>query len=356
MEHSDARRLIGFYRACYLADSRELDLDDFARLPAGIREQWSYRDNSVLDWVGSRLTRQVEVTFLDEHFRSRLALIRLSNEQFYDRRLRVMKERPGQEHCDSLQLERLEGERARDGVNAREVERVLELIQEHVARYADSLAKPSIGVLSPFRDQVERIRQRIGASMALEQLRQFRLLVATFYGFQGEERDLMILSFAIHGGGGQAATYLNREDMFNVAVTRARERQVLLFSGDERQLPSGHLLRRYLESMTWPLSASRGGDSELDDFQHRLCSALQAHGVKTWIRYPLAGLLLDIFCQRGDKCLAVDLIGFPGEGEGFLELERYQMLVRAGLDIVPLSYGLWALEPEQTLQALLRRL
>jgi len=28
----------------------------------------------------------------------------------------------------------------------------------------------------------------------------------------------------------------------------------------------------------------------------------------------------------GDKCLAIDLIGFPGEGEGFLELERYLVL------------------------------
>lgn len=76
----------------------------------------------------------------------------------------------------------------------------------------------------------------------------------------------------------------------------------------------------------------------------------------TWTRYPLAGLLLDVFCQRGDKCLAIDLIGFPGDGEGFLELERYRVLARAGLEVVPLSYGLWSQEPERALQALLQRL
>ena len=161
------------------------------------REAWSYRDNSVLDLVGLQLASQEAVVFLDEHFRSRPALIRFSNELFYDQRLRVMKERPGFDACDSLQLLRIEGQRGRNGANEAEVERVLELIAAHLAEYRGSPLKPSIGVLSPFRDQVERIRLRIGETLPLEQLREFRLLVDTPYGFQGEERDLMILSFAI---------------------------------------------------------------------------------------------------------------------------------------------------------------
>ncbi|MDH1559531.1 hypothetical protein N5I19_11250 [Pseudomonas chengduensis] len=56
------------------------------------------------------------------------------------------------------------------------------------------------------------------------------------------------------------------------------------------------------------------------------------------------------------RCLAIDLIGFPGEGEGFLELERYLVLARAGLETLPLSYGLWREAPEQALQAVLVRL
>lgn len=339
----------------FLSRSREGQLLQRAGLRAEERETWSYRDNSVLDLVGQRLASQEAVVFLDEHFRSRPALIRFSNEQFYDRRLRVMKERPGMEGCDSLQLERLGGERGRNGANEDEVTRVLALLDEHLQRYQDSPLKPSIGVLSPFRDQVERIRRRIAERLPLEQLRDFNLLVDTPYGFQGEERDLMILSFAIHGGASQAAAYLNRADLFNVAITRARERQVLLFSGDERQLPGAHLLRRYLET----LESSRTPawqPGEMDDIRRQLCSALEARGVTTWSHYPLAGLVLDVFCRRGDRCLAIDLIGFPGEGEGFLELERYLVLARAGLETLPLGYGLWKLEPELALQAILQRL
>ncbi|OLU31679.1 DEAD/DEAH box helicase [Pseudomonas sp. PA27(2017)] len=347
----DARQL---RHLSFLSRNREVQLLQRSGLPGEDRERWSYRDNSVLDLVGLHLPEQSALTFLDEHFRSRPALIRFSNQRFYDNRLRVMKERPGLAHCDSLQVQRLTGERAGNGVNQVELERVLQLIDEHIARYADSPVKPSIGVVSPFRDQVEAIRQRV-AGLDLQRLRDFRVLVDTPYGFQGEERDLMIVSFALDTGASQAAVYLNRPDMFNVAITRARERQVLLFSGNERQLPTDHLLRRYLESAAQPPEAPHQ-QPEQDDFERALCTALAAHGVVTWTRYPLAGLLLDVFCQRGDKCLAIDLIGFPGDGEGFLELERYRVLARAGLEVVPLSYGLWSQEPERALQALLQRL
>ncbi|KAB0546843.1 AAA family ATPase [Pseudomonas argentinensis] len=347
----DARQL---RHLSFLSRHREGQLLQRSGLPGEERERWSYRDNSVLDLVGLHLPEQRALTFLDEHFRSRPALIRFSNQRFYDNRLRVMKERPGLTHCDSLQLQRLTGERAGNGVNQVELEHVLQLIDAHIERYADSPVKPSIGVVSPFRDQVEAIRQRI-AGLDLQRLRDFRVLVDTPYGFQGEERDLMIISFALDASSSQAAVYLNRQDMFNVAITRARERQVLLFSGDERQLPADHLLRRYLESAAEP-STPRHQQPEQDAFERALCTALEAHGVLTWTRYPLAGLLLDLFCQRGDKCLAIDLIGFPGDGEGFLELERYRVLARAGLEVVPLSYGLWAQEPDRALQALLQRL
>jgi len=338
----------------FLSRPREIDLLERAGLDGRQREQWSYRDNSVLDLVGLQLADPRAVTFLDEHFRSRPALIRFSNEQFYNGQLKVMKERPGSEGCDSLQLIRLRGERAGSGVNQAEVEQVLGLLEAHLQRYAGSAIKPSVGVLSPFRDQVDAIREQAAATLSLEQMREFRLLIATPYGFQGEERDLMIISFAVHGGASQAAAYLNREDMFNVAITRARERQLLLYSGDERGLAPGHLLRRYLEGLQAPPTAV--SPEARDAFQQEVCAALHAHGVRTWAGYPLAGLLLDVFCQRGDRCLAIDLVGFPGEGEGFLELERYLVLARAGLETLPLSYALWRLEPERALRALLQRL
>jgi superfamily I DNA and/or RNA helicase len=41
-------------------------------------------------------------------------------------------------------------------------------------------------------------------------------------------------------------TFLNNENLFNVAVTRARRRQVIYTALDPRNLPADHLLREYL--------------------------------------------------------------------------------------------------------------
>lgn len=410
MQDYDARiaQLLAFYRSAYLADSRDLNLDNLSTLAAGRLAWLDGRDElasgalpllALAPSVGAELERQQRL------YQRELQLVygvlpvcgRLGNGEgpatafcaplvYYEanlssgsegdahllaidthqpllnwRLLRQLLVEGDNASLDDLPLSDapidahvLGGERTRSGVNQQELEHVLQLIDEHIGRYADSPVKPSIGVVSPFRDQVEAIRQRI-AGLDLQRLRDFRLLVDTPYGFQGEERDLMIISFAIDTSASQAAVYLNRQDMFNVAITRARERQVALFSGNERLLAEDHLLRRYLQSFAeQPMSVATQPDQ--DEFERALCDALQAQGVATWTRYPLAGLLLDVFCQRGDKCLAIDLIGFPGEGEGFLELERYRVLARAGLEIVPLSYALWSQEPEMALQALLKRL
>ena len=77
----DARQL---RHISFLSRVRETQLLQRAGLQAEEREAWSYRDNSVLDLVGLQLASQEAVVFLDEHFRSRPALIRFSNELFYD--------------------------------------------------------------------------------------------------------------------------------------------------------------------------------------------------------------------------------------------------------------------------------
>src|SRR5690606_39557550 len=143
----DARQL---RHISFLSRVRETQLLQRAGLQAGEREVWSYRDNSVLDLVGLQLASQDAVVFLDEHFRSRPALIRFSNELFYDQRPRVMKERPGVETCDSLQLLRIDGQRGPNGVNEAEVERGLALITAHLQEYQNAPIKPSTGVLSRF--------------------------------------------------------------------------------------------------------------------------------------------------------------------------------------------------------------
>lgn len=93
----------------------------------------------------------------------------------------------------------------------------------------------------------------------------------------------------------------------------------------------------------------------MESARQNLCQALESQGVSVWSHYPLAGQVLDLFCRRGDKCLAIDLIGFPGRAKAFSNWSA-TWCWRAGLETLPLSYGLWREAPEQALQAVLERL
>ena len=345
----------------FLARQQEVRLYEQAGLQMQVYEQWSYRSNSLLDLTAMQIRDQQAITFLDEHFRSRPELIRFSNEQFYNNRIKVMKERPelDEEHSKRPQaiiLERLEGERSDKKDNRAEVLRVIEIVQAHVKQYESVLKKPSIGILSPFRAQVDALRTEVAFRFTRSEIAAFNMLVATPYGFQGEERDLMILSFALDSNSRQASVYLNRSDMFNVAITRAREQQYVLFSGDVKALPTNNLLRFYLQDIEKKRIANLENDSPVSGFHQQVIEALRPYGVRVWTHYPVAGQLIDLICCHNGKMLAIDLIGFPGLGEEFNALDRYQILARAGLEMIPVSYGVWTVDREATIQAILGRL
>lgn len=343
--------------------SRQLEQHTFQKtgLPAETFEKWSYRDNSLLDLVNAQIKDGNAITFLDEHFRSRPELIAFSNQHFYNNRIKVMKERPVSpesmaEQPPALILERIEGARSSTNVNQAEVERTLELVQAHIHTYQNADTKPNIGILSPFRAQVDAIRQRLMREISADNILAFKILVGTPYGFQGEERDLMILSFTLDNESRRASYYLNRPDVFNVTVTRAREQQIVLFSGDENTLPPDNLLRLYLESIQSGYALQQPDATPHTEFQQQVCNALEIYGISIWKNFFIAGQVVDLICQKGERMLAIDLIGYPGPGEDYLGVERYQILARAGLEMLPLSYGVWTVDRQAAIDAILKRL
>lgn len=54
--------------------------------------------------------------------------------------------------------------------------------------------KSSIGVLSPYRDHMHYLRQQIEKDIPISQQRAHQLRVDTPFGFQGDERDYMLIS------------------------------------------------------------------------------------------------------------------------------------------------------------------
>jgi hypothetical protein len=185
------------------------------------------------------------------------------------------------------------------------------------------------------------------------------LLFGTAHGFQGEERDIMLLSLAVDSKtGSQTLRYLEKPDVFNVSMTRARQEQHVYCSAATANLPSGSLLGRFLEhaaggGMGEPSGAKR---SARDSFACEVIAALKARGLQAREGHEVAGLTIDVLAVAGDQALGIDLVGYPGRFHEIFPFERYRMFFRAGLQILPLGYVEWTLRREECLEAILRRM
>jgi hypothetical protein len=342
----------------FLSGDRQRLLGEEAGLSEEEVETLDYREKSLLDLVDDSLSSSERAIFLDEHFRSMPSIIAFSNREFYSGRLRVMTARPSTLRLRSVALRRVDGVRDENGRNLAEAEAIATELEALVERES-ALPRArchSIGVLSPFRDQVEHLVKTLTERLPLEAIEKHDLLVATPYGFQGEERDFMFLSFAVDPKSHpQAFRHLNQPDVFNVAITRARSQQVVLASLDPSDLPEGSLAARYLSEISRPAEASlESTDIPSDEFLDRVSSRLSSSGFRIYRAFVVAGTVVDLVVEREGKVLGIDLIGQSGTLGTPLDLERYRMLRRAGLSVFPLSLASWISNESSCLEAIER--
>lgn len=176
--------------------------------------------------------RRADVVMLKEHFRSNPQIIGFSNRHIYLQRLELKKDPSwGKKlpvgsgvHTIPIagQVER--GSEGRSWVNRIEAEKVIDLIKEIKDGDARSM---SLGVVTPFAAQKEILRERV-TELGFSS----EVLVDTAYGFQGDERDIIIFSPVVGKGINPSSSRWveSPPNLINVAITRARE--ALFFVGD----------------------------------------------------------------------------------------------------------------------------
>lgn len=313
-------------------------------------DELHYRRRSLLDLVSERAGSSDQVVLLDEHYRSQPRIIAFSNREFYRDRLRVMTQRPETVRHPSLELRRVQGRREESGVNRAEAEALVAELEGWVEAERHLSRVHSLGVLSPFRAQVDYLTALIGRRVDGATIARHRLLVGTAHGFQGEERDLMLLSLTVDPASSPGSfRFMARPDVFNVAVTRARDLEVVFSSVAPEEAPEG-LLRRFLGHLLAPPEELVAATAD-DRFLAEVAAALEARGCRVWPAYPVAGREVDLMVERGGTSVGVDLVGQRGRFREPFSLERYRMARRAGLKLLPLPLSAWRRDPEACLAA-----
>ncbi|NQY06934.1 MAG: hypothetical protein HRT68_12290 [Flavobacteriaceae bacterium] len=79
-----------------------------------------------------------------------------------------------------------------------------------------------------------------------------------------------------------------------------------------------------------------------DSFTEEVCDFLnRKDGIHTRVGYNIAGLLIDILVEKNHKYFGIDLVGYPVAFRDAFTLERYKILNRVGIEIMPISYLSW---------------
>ncbi len=344
----------------FLSRKRQLQLLEQHQIPEEDIEELDYRNKSLLDFALDQMTQQDNIHFLNEHYRSLPDLIDFSNRKFYNKALNIMTDTPTAKVTGNLFLHKVKGKRSRTGYNEKEASLILQKINELIEEEArlDAHLCKTIGILSPFREHTDYLSQIVEKKLSYEAIRRHNILIGTPHFFQGEERDIMFLSFALDESSHPSAfQYLEKPDVFNVSITRARSEQHLLISFTPGMLRSGSLLKEYLASVSLENQGATDskGNTAYDEFMIEIVDVLKAiPDVQLHINYHISGLDIDIVAIIGGKTFGIDLVGYPGNYVSAFPLERIKMLDRMDIKVFSMPFLIWTLERERCIQALLK--
>ncbi len=134
-------------------------------------------------------------------------------------------------------------------INKNEAQLTLFVLQHYFERISKQRIldeRIDVGVISPYRAQVQYLRRLL---MKREFFKPFRRLISinTVDGFQGQERDVIILSLVRSNDEGQIG-FLRDLRRMNVAITRARMKVIIL--GDRQTLTHHPFYRQLWKYIT----------------------------------------------------------------------------------------------------------
>jgi hypothetical protein len=307
-------------RALVVGDPNQLrfvsfvaDIDVAATLARhGLTDRLDVRRSSAFDVaVGA-----APVTWLDEHYRCAPHLIEFSARRFYAGRLALMTRHPRTERVDAIDVVHVPGAEVSDGVNRAEVDAVLATVRELAAA-----GVTGIGVVTPFRAQADAIEAALLKELPVEEIERLGLRSGTVHAFQGSEAGTVVVSLGLVERDSPARQrFVAEPSLFNVMVTRARERLIVITS-----LTGGTgLVADYLAHAEGPRGSAGDAADPPVPFARRLAAELAAAGRDVRVGYPVGGWRVDVVVD------GVGLICGPHPDGNAAHIDRQRALLRAG--------------------------
>jgi very-short-patch-repair endonuclease len=323
--------------------------------------EWSYSSQSLFD-LASAIRDEDSMVTLRDHHRSDSQIIEYANTQFYEGQLRVATKhenllRP-QDAKSAIRWIEVAGKSIRPTQGSVTCIEEATMVVEEISRLARQGYRGSIGVVTPFAPQARLIGDLLAQRDDLTTfLRGAECLVATAHSFQGDERDVIIMSLALQPGAPDSAIKFvsGQANLFNVAVTRARAALIVVGNSNAKELSKvthieafvkyvvqiGKKRERELTSALGnygPIYPSVRRDSTVSEFEISFYEALYKAGIKTTPQLSVDQYRLDLALVNGDRKLDIEVDGEyyhrHWSGENLRrDILRSQRLIELGWDV-----------------------
>ena len=275
---------------------------------------------------------------LKEHFRCVEPIIRFSM-QFYPEKMLPLRIPAARERLDPPLIDIYVPHGAR-GKNKKINPAEADVIVDEIAALTTKpeMRDRTIGVISLVgKEQAEHIRIRLSEAIGEEIMQRHSILCGDSATFQGSERDIVYLSMVADSANKTALTMLRYEQRFNVAVSRARDRVVLVRSVKREELNPKDLKARLIAHFENPMpereEISDGLSTCESGFERDLMQRLLDRGYRVQGQVGSLGYRIDMVVEGLDGTrLAVECDGdrFHGPAQWQQDMRRQRTLERVG--------------------------
>ena len=327
-------------RALIVGDPRQLRFVSFVS-DAGVSEvltrhgaddRLDVRRVSAFDLANS----VAPATWLTEHYRSVPHLIGFSARRFYDGRIAMTTRTPAADAEDAVDVIPVPGAEVRDGVNAAEVTVAVETVEK-----LSAAGFRGIGVITPFRAQAEALEKAFVAAFPVERIEELGLRVGTVHAFQGSEAAAVVVSLGLTDADTAGRRrFVTDPQLFNVMVTRARRRLVVLNS----LTTAGGMLGDFLAYAAEPATTQPDGVPAAG-WAARLATELDRLGVPARPGYPVGAWRLDLCAGPAASAVGVLCRVHPDGPDA--HLARQAVLHRSGWTLIDAFPSRWNGDPRR---------
>lgn len=301
---------------------------------------------------------------LVEHFRSVPEIIGWCSRLSYNGTIRPLRDASSSSLKPAVVPWRTRSTAGDNGVNEEEAQAVIRLLRAMIHDPAyDGKTFGIIPMRSVHGAQVNRIRRLLVENFDPREIERRRIHCGISAEFQGDERDVVILSLVDSAAPGlplrketDGADGMMKK-RWNVAVSRARDQLWLVHSFDPAaQLKPDDLRRSLFDWADGVMSGTIGAAEPFDlpdpEFTGQVLRALRKRGYRVEAGHDAGAWRLDKVVRARGRAAAIECDGSGREDEDAIrrDMERQTVLERAGWKFVRVRSADWFRRPEKTLE------